>query len=85
MAGQPEDLGTGAEQAGMAGDAAGGPGVFIMDFALDGAAGDEADFGGGILLGLLTPLPDPLPWRGEGKKNRISLGLKPRFFRPRGS
>ena len=71
MAGQSEDLGTGAEQAGMAGDAAGGPGVFIMDFALDGAAGDEADFGGGIRLGLLTPHPDPLPWRGEGRKKDI--------------
>ncbi len=68
MAGQLEDLGTGAEQAGMAGDAAGGPGVFIMDFALDGAAGDEADLGGGIVLGLLTPHPNPLLWRERTKR-----------------
>ncbi len=34
----------------MAGDAAGGPGIFIMNLPLDGTVRNEPDFGGRILL-----------------------------------
>ncbi len=47
---QLEDFPTSAEEASMAGDTAGGPGIFVVNLAPEGAARNEADFGGRIVF-----------------------------------